>query len=265
MGDLYLGLISNIDDLESKLMQIDIFLKNAPDGYITCEKAGSSKRYFSNIFCNDGSLKRTGISKSNRKYAEMLATKRYYTELKPYIENELAKCKKLLTAIEKCDKERIYSKMSPMRKELVSPLFLMPDERAGEWEKYEFTPKEKDINYIKTRNGEQVRSKSEKIIADELLNAGIPYRYECPLKLNGYNNPIYPDFTVLNKRTGKEYYWEHFGKIDDIDYYAGMQRRLDLYSKNDIFIGDKLIFSYESFHLPISTDLISHIIHTFLQ
>ena len=49
-----------------------------------------------------------------------------------------------------------------------------------------------------TIKGERVRSKSEKIIADELYRYQIPYKYEFPLTLATHNRNIqlYPDFTA---------------------------------------------------------------------
>ena len=69
---------------------------------------------------------------------------------------------------------------------------------------------------------ERVRSKSEVIIADTLARHGVPYRYEYPLKLksgrDGAFRTIHPDFLCLNVRTRAEFYWEHFGLMDDPDY-----------------------------------------------
>jgi len=77
-----------------------------------------------------------------------------------------------------------------------------------------------------TAKGERVRSKSEIIIADSLMRAGVPYRYEFPIILNGYGK-IYPDFTVLNVGLRKELYWEHLGMMDDSEIFIGglLQRR----------------------------------------
>lgn len=36
------------------------------------------------------------------------------------------------------------------------------------------------------------------------------FRYECLLKLG--DSAYYPDFTIKHPKTGKTYYWEHFGQ-----------------------------------------------------
>ena len=58
-----------------------------------------------------------------------------------------------------------------------------------------------------TAKGERVRSKSELLISEQLCKYGIPYRYEKPIELMDWNRVIVcrPDFTVMNRRTGKIY------------------------------------------------------------
>ena len=63
---------------------------------------------------------------------------------------------------------------------------------------------------ILTENGERVRSKSEKILADYFYRQNILYKYEKPLYLKGYGT-VYPDFTFLSSKTGKEIYWNMRG------------------------------------------------------
>ena len=46
-----------------------------------------------------------------------------------------------------------------------------------------------------TEGGEQVRSKSEVNIANKLFKMNIPYKYECPLRIDK-ENVIHPDFTI---------------------------------------------------------------------
>jgi ATP-dependent DNA helicase RecQ len=61
-----------------------------------------------------------------------------------------------------------------------------------------------------TVSGEMVRSKSEVIIADLLAKDGISFEYEKDLEADGIG--FLPDFTLLVN--GKEYYWEHLGRLD---------------------------------------------------
>ena len=67
----------------------------------------------------------------------------------------------------------------------------------------------------------RVRSKSEGTIVDLLLEYEALFRYECKIFLRGLGE-IHPDFIILNKRTGEEFVWEHFGKVDDWKYANDM-------------------------------------------
>ena len=81
----------------------------------------------------------------------------------------------------------------------------------------------------RTNRGDLVRSKSEVIIANELLAQGVDrYEYEAPLPLPD-GKTRYPDFTVVDDDTGARYYWEHLGLLHNPDYAARWNRKLNAY------------------------------------
>ena len=95
----------------------------------------------------------------------------------------------------------------------------------------------------------------------------IPYHYEFPIKLlaeDGSKITVHPDFLCLNPRTRKEFLWEHFGRMDDIEYATGTVRKLKLFAKNDIFPGKNLITTHETSDQPLNTSLIKKIAEEFL-
>ena len=86
----------------------------------------------------------------------------------------------------------------------------------------------------RTKRGDLVRSKSEVIIANELLAQGIDrYEYEAPLELSN-GETRYPDFTIVDDDTGESYYWEHLGLLHRPDYKKRWERKLALYRDADI-------------------------------
>ena len=81
----------------------------------------------------------------------------------------------------------------------------------------------------RTKRGDLVRSKSEVIIANELLAQGVDrYEYEAPLLLSD-GRMRYPDFTILDDDTGERYYWEHLGLLHNPEYEARWNRKLEVY------------------------------------
>lgn len=78
-----------------------------------------------------------------------------------------------------------------------------------------------------TRKGDYVRSKSEMIIADLLFEHHLEYEYDIPLPDDsGYR----PDFTI--RCHGEDWYWEHWSMMDDADYRAQRDKKVDWYKKH---------------------------------
>ena len=110
---------------------------------------------------------------------------------------------------------------------------------------------------------ERVRSKSEILIANALGRHNVPYKYECPIVLKGMGK-IHPDFTALNVKRRKIYYWEHLGKLDDPDYARKNVFRINTYEKNGIFHGENLITTWETSTLPLDVKLVDELINHYL-
>ena len=55
-----------------------------------------------------------------------------------------------------------------------------------------------------------------------------------------------PDFTILDVKGRTEKYLEHFGMMGDIDYVNNMVLKISSYEQNNIFLGDRLICTFES-------------------
>ena len=152
----------------------------------------------------------------------------------------------------------------------MEPIFKPVEEIVREFEAIQYTGKEfdeLDITEYYTSKGERVRSKSEKIIADELYRYGIPYKYEMPIELDCWKRKVlvYPDFTVLNRRTGKRWIIEHLGMMDNPSYCESAMYKLDTYEKNGILLGDGLILLHETSNTPLNTIVMKRYIeHYFL-
>ncbi len=139
------------------------------------------------------------------------------------------------------------------------------EQQVEQWMSKTYTGKEfkNDTPVILTERGERVRSKSEKILADYFYHRGIQYKYEHPLYLKGYGT-VYPDFTFLSKRTRKEIYWEHDGKMDDPAYAQNAVRKIQAYEDNDIYPGERLILTFETTKTVLDTRLIEKMICRYL-
>lgn len=84
----------------------------------------------------------------------------------------------------------------------------------------------------RTSNGLAVRSKSELLIAEALLSAGVDFEYEKPLTWGGTIR--YPDFTIEDEISGRTFYWEHLGMLDREDYRSRWEKKLAWYRTNGV-------------------------------
>jgi hypothetical protein len=84
----------------------------------------------------------------------------------------------------------------------------------------------------RTSDGRAVRSKSELLIAEALLQAGATFGYEQPLTFGGKTR--YPDFTIEDDISGRIVYWEHLGMLERDDYQASWEQKLAWYRANGV-------------------------------
>lgn len=236
-------------------------LKNSPEGNLVVRntKKGVTQLY----------LRKDGME-YYLSYDEAgdLATKRYHAFALKLVEKEITAIDKYLKAMPEISFEEAFSKVPDHIKPLVSPAIMTNEEYARSWQAETYIRKgfdPKDTTEYYTQKGERVRSKSEVTIANAMNALGIPYKYERPLVLYNGKLIIHPDFTVLNKRTREEFYWEHAGKIDEEAYARRFVLRVKYYTDNGIFTGDKLLLTFESENMPLSTkDLDAFLKHHFL-
>jgi hypothetical protein len=104
------------------------------------------------------------------------------------------------------------------------------------------------------KNGKMLRSKSEVLIADMLIDYSIPFKNEPKLVLDGM--VFFPDFELLHPITKKLFWWEHLGNLMDPEYVFKNLGRLDIYSKNHIILGENLILTFETKEKPLTRGMI---------
>lgn len=160
--------------------------------------------------------------------------------------------------------QKAYSAYPDEVKKLITPVDVSDEDYIRGWieEPYEGKTIPDYLPFLETKRKERVRSKSELNIANALADKGIPYKYECPLQLsNGVI--VYPDFTVLNVKRRKVYYWEHRGMMDDKEYAKSAVLRLKELAKEGIFVGEELIITEETSANPLGTNEIDAVIRHF--
>lgn len=239
-------------------------IKELPQGSLTCVKTGKYEKWY-----HYENKKNHNIPKSNIELAGQLAHKKYLLAVQKDAIHEMTAMKAYLKKHESYEKEAdkllkdtvCFTKLLNTQIQLNSNL---NSKSNTEWIKL---PYEKNKNYpeqlqIRTISGNIVRSKSESIIDAALYYNHISFRYECVLQLG--NNNFFPDFTILNAKTGELMYWEHFGIIDDTFYANSMNAKIQTYIKYGIIPNVNLITTYESKKYPLSPETVEKMIQIFL-
>lgn len=235
-----------------------------PPGKIRISKTRNGVQYYMR---NDG-RERSGkyIPKSETSTIKQYLQKAYDEKILKLVTQEILSLKKLLSKSENIISkiQKSYSNYPQEVKDYITPIDVSDEDYALSWLSQPYERKEIPdyVPFYETKRKERVRSKSELNIANALTEQGIPYKYECPLQLRN-GAIIYPDFTVLNVKTRKVYYWEHRGMMDDKEYAKNSVLRVKSLMKEGIFIGDELIISEETSACPLGTDEIKAIIRKF--
>ena len=238
--------------------------KSAPEGHLRISQTpGVRKPQFFHI-TNPKDFNGTYLPHNKMPFIKKLAQKDYDLKLIKILQNQIKSLENYLSKSEG-EIEQLYSKLNPLRQSLITPATLTNEQYTQEWQNdtWQGRPfKDNDQEYY-TSNKERVRSKSEIIIANTLALAGVPYKYEYPVKLGG--KIFHPDFLCLNLRTRQEFIWEHFGMMDKTDYLEKAIQKIMIYNENNYFLGKNLIITMETQHNGIKTEQLDLLIKTYLK
>ena len=264
MDDLMTLLQQKEQEWMSYADQAASFLRTAPKGRVTIHTC--RRKYTQFLIAEEDETKPAQYAGPEKKaLIRQLVQKDYYARILYHLDPALKKLQNFMKSYNPDIIMRIYASLPKARKELVIPLRPEDEDFIEEW-KSRHPPYANDIpltDDILTHQNEAVRSKSEKIIADELSALGIPYLYETALSLKGHGT-VFPDFTLLNVRTRRTFYYEHFGRMDEPDYSAKTIRKILAYERNGFWFGDGLLYSFESNAVPLNTDGLVRMLHRYL-
>lgn len=240
-------------------------LAKAPEGDIRTNYDKS--RNVLQFYLRSGKSDKNGkyMKKQEKSKAYSLLQKKYDKQILFEAEKEMGAIERFLSVVDEDELEKKYSELPPIIKPLITPVALDEETLIKQWEsvQYErkgFSPLDESEHY--TKKDERVRSKSEILIANSLFDAGIPYLYEFPIKLKS-GIIVHPDFTVLNVRTGKTYYWEHLGSMDDMEYVRDNIPKVREYINSGLVLGESLVLTFETLKSPLSPREIERTIKTY--
>ena len=197
-------------------------------------------------------VERTFIKRDDIDVARRLAQKDFDFQLLKILHEQLIALNGTIQEFPKVDGMMLYKELSDARKALIDSKYIDDQTYIERW-LAQYNDQE-DTDFFKekypietgyyTDNGEHVRSKSEKIIADKFAKEGITYVYEPACDLN--RKGIHPDFVLLNQATRKTYYYEHFGMMDKPEYAIAAVKKIAKYREQGYEYGKNLLYSFET-------------------
>lgn len=109
-------------------------------------------------------------------------------------------------------------------------------------EPYEKSTYKPEQRRLPTSAGINVRSKSEQHITEQLVNYGVPFRYEQVIRIG--NISYSADFTFRDSNR-ELFYWEHAGMMDVPQYVDGYYRKMNAFRGAGIVPWKNLIVTYD--------------------
>lgn len=233
----------SIEELKAIRIKAVFELRSAPEGKLERSKSHGVVQFYHCL----PDKPREYISKYNTTLLKVLAQKKYNLEIIKAVDKQIKCCEMIMETYNSHCLEDIYERFPDELKDYIKPYTLPVNEIVARWRKETYFTKSdstKDITY-KTDKGELVRSKSELIIANKLFANNIPYRYECRLELNN-GVFVFPDFTIMNPKTGKVIIWEHFGLMDKAEYANSFVRKINTLINEGYVLGKNLVCTFET-------------------
>ena len=250
---------------EKLLQEVDKRLrsyKNLEPGSLRVAMSHGCPQYY---IKRPGKDKEEYISTNEKDKVRLLAQRDYEEKVRKELISMRNRLSKFIAGYDPKAVENIYERMCDRRKDLVTPVVTSDKMYIDKW----MDQHKSGVNTygmatdFKTRRGEYVRSKSEKILADYFYDNHIPYNYEPRFEFYGNKNK-YPDFVLLNVRKRKTIYWEHLGRVGEIDYATRNFGKLIDYERNGLILGDNLIVTMETKERPLDIKNVEEKVRLFL-
>lgn len=129
-----------------------------------------------------------------------------------------------------------------------------------DYAKLDYKNEEKKVG---TLTGGKTVSKDETIIENILATHGLEIRKDPELILSGES--VYPDWEIMDPKTGRTLYWEHFGMLDRPYYLYHNVHKLKLYMENGFYPMVNFIATFMGDPYRIDSQLVEWIVEYFFD
>ncbi len=265
------SLIPQLENSEKSLIQLIKIKENSNNanlsGKIRVVRKNKTFQFY--LITKKYDKEGTYLPRKKDDFAKALLQQEYDKKILEAGKKELHFLRKLTKFYKNSSLDAANNKFTKSKRIFIEPVQLSNSEYAEKWQNVPYVKKpfyETSSEFYTSKN-ERVRSKSELIIANALLQNNVPYRYEFPIELKTENGfiTVHPDFYCLNINNRKEFCWEHFGMMNNDEYAASATAKLNAYIQNGWIPGKNLIISMEAAGTPLQTKTLRKLISSYFD
>lgn len=258
-----------IKQISNMIDQLDETTKSSENHSFTVNKKNGHE-YFSLCIKKDDKASRKYLGKSNSRSFTQEFAAAYNSVLLKILKADLKLLKEFKEKFRPFSPADVKAELSPCVQKLPSPSFFSKKmKELINWasENYPRNTREFGKQKIYAKDGRRVRSKSECIIYNALLDAGIPFRYDSLFPLMDPLNDISqkaPDF-LFKCFDGTYIIWEHAGMLGDAGYASDFADRLRIYTVNGYELNVNLFITSDYVDGGINSEALQDVIDTIRQ
>ena len=185
------------------------------------------------------------------------------------IDHDIRTLNQILAKYQSYDKSSVIASLSPALWDVpFDAEFSTVMKRLYAWANADYEKNSKPFGdrVIRAKDGRRVRSKSECVVYNALLDAGIPFRYDSVIELRRLRTDgtveIYyesPDFLIMCP-DGSQIIIEHAGRLTSMQYAETLARKLQMYQLNNYSLGYTLFVTSDDVTGGIDSEEIDKII-----
>ncbi len=255
-----------LSSLENQKSKLESFVVSAPAGYLKCRNCRNRKPaiYIVNDFAAPGIPKEQYVNKKTKEKAVRILKKMLAKLLVKELDQKINLLRQLLNMLTTSSPSDQFLLDHPEFASML-PDFLSDNEKLLQWKNQAY---ERNFDYpeqIKCPTiipGLKVRSKSEADIIARLEHYGVPYHYDVVEYINGVRLTI--DLVCLNVSTGKEWFWDHRGMMDNPSYIKKTLYCEQTYFNAGYLPGVNMIVTYETRDHPLDIQEVDDFIKLYL-
>lgn len=250
---------NEVERLTKAKLEMENQLRQLPSGSITYKRG---KPYHSYREKTNG--KQHMVSIKEEHILNDLKVRRQLDESVLILDNRIKTCNDFIENDTFYNPQKVELELPENYRGGKSPhLWLPGDVDPEEWANEDYPSNPAPIkNPSETDNGRIVRSKSEAIVGSVAEGISLLHRYEQKIVIKG--EVFYPDFIFLLPFTRRLIYYEHFGKMDDLDYVKDTTHKLEMYPYYGLYLGYNFFATFEtrnsSFSYPGAKQVIQRIL-----